>query len=55
MKKKKIKISQNKFILKIKKLILFDDSELFEKQDYSNIPDLTEEEIDKMIEDLKNS
>lgn len=55
MKKKKIKISKNKFILKIKKMILFDDTELFEKQDYTNIPDLTEDEIDNMIKELKNS
>lgn len=58
MKKKKIKISKNKFILRIKKIILFDDTELFEEfeeQDYTDIPNLTEDEIDNMIEELKNS
>ena len=55
MKKKKIKTSRKKFILKVKKIVLFDDAELFEEKDYSDIPDLKEEEIDKMIEELKNS
>lgn len=54
-KKKKIKISKRKFVLRVKKIVLFDDTELFEEKDYSDIPDLTEEEIDKMIEELKNS
>lgn len=54
MKKKRIKISRKRFILKVKKIVLFDDTELFEEQNYDDIPDMTEE-IDKMIEKLKNS
>ena len=55
MKKKKIKLSNKKYILKIKKVILFDDSEFFEKQVYTDIPDMTEDELNKMINELKNS
>lgn len=55
MKKKRIKIGNKNFILKIKKMILFDDAELFQKQDFTDIPDLTEEEIDEMVDELKNS
>lgn len=55
MKKKRIKISRKRFTLNVKKIVLFDDTELFEEKDYSDNPDLTEEEIDKMIEELKNS
>lgn len=55
MKKKRIKISRKRFILKVKKIVLFDDTEFFKEQNYDNIPDMTEEEIDKMIEKLKNS
>ena len=34
-------------------IVLFDDSEFYEEKDYTNIPEMTEEEIDEMIKKLK--
>lgn len=47
MKKKKMKLSRSKFILRIKKIILFDDGELYDK-DYDS--SLNEKKSDKFLE-----
>jgi len=47
MKKKKIKVSKGKFTLKIQKIILFDDSELYDENYDSSI---NEKKLDKFIE-----